>query len=632
MKSVIVGTAGHIDHGKTALVRALTGIDTDRLEEEKRRGITIELGFAHMTVGGPQSEVRLGFVDVPGHERFVRNMLAGVGGMDLVLFVISAEDSIKPQTREHFDICRLLKIPHGITVLTKCDLVDAETRQLVRMEAEEFVRGSFLDTGRAAMVEVSVRTGEGLEALRHELAKAAAEATQKDAEAPFRLPVDRVFTMKGFGTVVTGTLISGRLRKEDEIEVLPLRRRVRVRGLQVHGSGAEEALAGQRTAVNLAGVAQEELERGMTLAERGLLLPTRALDVQLSLLEGAPALKNHSRVRLHLFTSETIAEVALLECDELRAGETGWAQLRTFSAVACAPGDRFIVRRHSPVTTIGGGVVADVRPMRKMKAQARVAMLQQLISATDAERITLLVARRDRRGLSSEDAIHETGWAMPRLKAAIAKARQSGEMNGLGELLIASATLRRIAAELCVAVEGFQKTNPLAGGISRQELLEKSDLEREIFSGALESMILAKKLEVTGEQVHLAGHRLVMQDEEVESKRQIESVFAAAGLKVPTLKEALAGVKLDRARAQKLVTLLLREAVLIKISEEMVFHHKAMEELKQKVREYKSKSPRIDVAHFKELTGVSRKYAIPLLEYLDREHVTRRAGEDRIIL
>ncbi len=632
MKSVIVGTAGHIDHGKTALVRALTGIDTDRLEEEKRRGITIDLGFAHMAMSGPQGEVRLGFVDVPGHERFVRNMLAGVGGMDLVLFVISCEDSIKPQTREHFDICRLLQIPRGITVLTKCDLVDDETRQLVRMEAEEFVRGSFLDTSRAAMVEVSVRSGEGLEKLRQELARAASEATQRDSAAPFRLPVDRVFTMKGFGTVVTGTLISGQLRKEDEIEVLPLRRRVRVRGLQVHGRATELALAGQRTAVNLAGVAQEELERGMTLAERGLLLPTRNLDVQLSLLPGAPTLKNHSRVRLHLFTSETLAEVALLAGDELHAGESAWAQLRTASAVACAPGDRFILRRHSPVATIGGGVVVDVRPMRKMKAPQRAAMLQHLTAAGDEERIALLVARRERRGLSLPDAIHETGWAMSRLQTALASARQSGKVHHSGELLMDAATLQRIAAELCSAVERFQNANPLAGGISKQELLEKSALDREIFSAALASMAVAQKLTVSGEQVHLAGRRLVMQDEEVESKRQIEAVFAAAGLKVPALKDALAGVKIDRMRAQKLVTLLLREAVLIKLSEELVFHHKALEDLKLKIRACKSTSPRIDVARFKELTGVSRKYAIPLLEYLDREHVTRRAGEDRIIV
>jgi selenocysteine-specific elongation factor len=632
MKSVIVGTAGHIDHGKTALVRALTGIDTDRLEEEKRRGITIELGFAHMTVNGPHGEVQLGFVDVPGHERFVRNMLAGVGGIDLVLFVISAEDSIKPQTREHFDICRLLQIPRGITVLTKCDLVDAETRQLARMEAEEFVSGSFLDTSGAPIVEVSVRTGEGLDMLRRELAKAAAQTTQKNSEAPFRLPVDRVFAMKGFGTVVTGTLISGRLRKEDEIEVLPSRTRVRVRGLQVHGSSTEEALAGQRTAVNLAGVAQEEVERGMTLAERGVLLPTRNLDVQLTMLDGAPALKNRSRVRLHIFTAETTAEIALLESEELRAGESGWAQLRTAMPISCAPGDRFILRRHSPVTTIGGGVVADVRPMRKMKPQQRTAMLQQLSTADDSGVLTLRIARRERRGLSVQEAIHETGWAMQRLKAAKMACAKSGTIFSFGDQMIAAVMLRGIAAELLAAVEQFQKSNPLTGGISKQELLEKSGLDRDVFSGALELMIGEKKLAVTGEQVHAAGHRLVMQDEEVESKRQIESVFATAGLKVPALKEALAGVKIDRARAQKLVTLLLREAVLIKINEEMVFHHEALEGLKRRVRDYKSSSPRIDVARFKELAGVSRKYAIPLLEYLDREHVTRRAGEERIIL
>ena len=632
MKSVIVGTAGHIDHGKTALVRALTGIDTDRLEEEKRRGITIELGFAHLAVDGPQGAMQLGFVDVPGHERFVRNMLAGVGGMDLVLLVISAEDSIKPQTREHFDICRLLKIPRGITVLSKCDLVDAEMRQLARMEAEEFVRGSFLDTSRSAMVEVSVRTGEGLDRLKQELARAAAETTQKDSEAPFRLPVDRVFTMKGFGTVVTGTLISGRLRKEDEIEVLPARKRVRVRGLQVHGISTEEGLAGQRTAVNLAGIAQEEVERGMTLAERGLLLPTRRLDVHLSLLDGAPALKSHSRVRLHLFTSETIAEVTLLESEELRAGESGWAQLRTASPVTCAPGDRFILRRHSPVTTIGGGVVADVRPMRKMKAGLRVAMLQELSTAPDRGCLLLRVTRRERKGLSLQDAIYETVWAATRLEAARETLRRDGEITLLGDVMIQAAKLREVAAELLGAVASFQNRNPLAGGINKQELLEKSDLGREIFAGALELMIEEKKLAAAGEQVHEVGRRLVMQDEEVESKRQIESVFAAAGLKVPALKEALAGVKVDRVRAQKLVTLLLREAVLIKISEELVFHQKALEELKRRVSDYKSSSQRIDVAHFKELAGVSRKYAIPLLEYLDREHVTRRAGEERIIL
>jgi len=632
MKSVIVGTAGHIDHGKTALVRALTGIDTDRLEEEKRRGITIELGFAHLELAGPQGPVRLGFIDVPGHERFVRNMLAGVGGIDLVLLVISAEDSIKPQTREHFEICRLLRVSRGITVLTKSDLVDTETLQVVHMEVEEFVRGSFLDTSRSPILEVSARTGEGLEKLKQELARVASETAQKDAHAAFRLPIDRVFTMKGFGTVVTGTTISGQVRKDQEVDILPSGKKARVRGLQVHGGATETAIAGQRTALNLAGVPQEELERGMVLAQSGLLLPTRRLDVQLSLLDGVHPLKNRSRVRLHVFTTETIATIALYEGEELRAGTTAWAQLRTGSPVACAPGDRFIVRQLSPVTTIGGGLVVDVNSLRRMKPGARTEMLEKLSAGDDLCRLRVLLARRERRGLRVLEAIHETGWTMERLKTTLEKGAQAGDIISLKDVLIAMPTLKRIAGELFTAVEAFHTANPLAVGISKQELWEKSGLDRELFVGALDTLIAAKKLAISAEQVHLAGHRVLMKDEEAESKKQIEEAFATAGVKVPALKEVLAGLKIDLPRAQKIVTLLLRDKVLIKISEDLVFHRETLEELKHQVSEWKSRWPKIDVSRFKDLVGVSRKYAIPLLEYLDREHVTRRAGDERIIL
>ena len=630
MKSVIVGTAGHIDHGKTALVKALTGIDADRLAEEKRRGITIELGFAHATLPTPQGGARLGFVDVPGHERFVRNMLAGVGGMDLVLLVVSAEDSIKPQTREHFDICRLLQVPRGIVVITKCDLVDSDTRQLVRLELEEFVRGSFLEG--APIVEVSAFTGEGLDRLKSELARMASDVTQKDAAAPFRLPVDRVFTMKGFGTVVTGTLIAGHLRKEDEIEILPTGRRVRVRGLQTHGKDTNEALAGQRTAVNLAGVSQEEIERGQVLAQRDLLLPTHRLDVQLTLLNDAPALKNRARVHLHLFTAELVAAVKLYEVEELLPGQTAWAQLRTAAPIACAPGDRFILRRFSPVTTIGGGVVADVRPLRKLKPAARVEALAKLLTAPAAERLTLLVARGKRNGLALADAVHETGWPAALLKAATAEATHAGTLRAFAEVLVTSVELSAVQSDLFTTVEKFQKANPLAGGINRQELMERVEAPRPVFLGALDALIAEKKLAATGDQVHLPGKQVVMQDDEAETKQQIEELFAKAGLKVPTLKEALAGAKVDAARAQKIVTLLLREKVLVKIADDLVFHQRSLEELTQLVRNYKATSPKIDVARFKDLTGVTRKYAIPLLEHLDRERVTRRAGDLRIIL
>ncbi|HSK45319.1 MAG TPA: selenocysteine-specific translation elongation factor, partial [Candidatus Binatia bacterium] len=291
MKSIIIGTAGHIDHGKTALVKALTGIDADRLEEEKRRGITIDLGFAHLELAAPSGEkIRLGFIDVPGHERFVRNMLAGVGGMDLVLLVIAADESIKPQTREHFEICRLLSIPRGITVITKSDMVDEDTLSVVRMEIEDFVRGSFLDAGRSPVVAVSALKGTGLDELKREIIRLAADVPARDTEALFRLPIDRVFTMKGFGAVVTGTLIAGKVKKEEEVEVFPSRKRARVRGVQVHGSTADQAIAGQRTALNLAGVQMEELSRGMALAAPGAFEPTQKCEVQISLLKDSKPL------------------------------------------------------------------------------------------------------------------------------------------------------------------------------------------------------------------------------------------------------------------------------------------------------------------------------------------------------
>src|SRR5215831_17507178 len=371
MKSIIIGTAGHIDHGKTALVKALTGIDADRLEEEKRRGITIDLGFAHLELDAPNGEkLRLGFIDVPGHERFVRNMLAGVGGMDLVLLIIAADESIKPQTREHFEICRLLSIPRGITVITKADLVDEETLNVVRLEIEDFVRGSFLDVARSPVVAVSALKGTGLDELKREIARLAAEVPSRDTEALFRLPIDRVFAMKGFGTVVTGTLIAGKIRKEDEVEVFPGLRRARVRGLQVHGAGAEQASAGQRTALNLAGVQLEDLARGMTLAVPGMLEPTQRIEVQISLLKDAKPLKNRARVHFHAFTSETIAEVTLHQGSELKAGTTAFASLRTSDPLLLLPGDRAILRQFSPVVTIGGAVVLDAFPLPRQKQDA----------------------------------------------------------------------------------------------------------------------------------------------------------------------------------------------------------------------------------------------------------------------
>jgi selenocysteine-specific elongation factor len=363
MKSVIVGTAGHIDHGKSALVKALTGTDPDRLEEEKRRGITIDIGFAHLELPAPGSgSLQLGFIDVPGHERFVRNMLAGAGGIDLVLLIIAADESIKPQTREHFDVCRLLSVRRGITVITKSDLVDSDTLDVVRLEVEEFLRGSFLDPDHAPIIPVSSKSGAGLEELKQTLARIAAEVPAKNSAAIARLPIDRVFTMKGFGTVVTGTLVAGTISKEDELEVFPSGRKVRVRGVQVHGKAAERAFAGQRTALNLANVTTENLSRGMTLASTNALQSFNRADVSLSLLPSAKPLKDRSRVHLHAYTAETIAEVVLLGDKRLAPGQSSFAQLKLAEPMLLLPGDRFILRQFSPVVTIGGGVVLDAAP------------------------------------------------------------------------------------------------------------------------------------------------------------------------------------------------------------------------------------------------------------------------------
>jgi selenocysteine-specific elongation factor len=634
MKSVIIGTAGHIDHGKTALVEALTGIDADRLEEEKRRGITIDIGFAHLELAAPNGEkLRLGFVDVPGHERFVRNMLAGIGGIDVVLLVIAADESIKPQTREHFDICRLLSVRRGITVLTKSDAVDAETLDVVRLEVGEFLKGSFLDPGHSPIIAVSSLTGAGLPELKQELTRIAAEVPAKDSTALARLPIDRVFTMKGFGTVVTGTLVSGTIAKEDELEVFPIGKRVRVRGVQVHGEAAEKAIAGQRTALNLAGVAVEDLARGMMLAPRDSFRATQRVDVSLSLLPSAKPLKDRARVHLHAYTSETIAEVFLYGAKAIKPGETAFAQLRMADPALLLPEDRFIVRQFSPVITIGGGAVLDSSPLARAQRDTVVACLKVLDGDNPLSRLGVRIARRNHDGLSLVDLVAETGWKPQFVQERLGEALQEKRVLLLGDRYVHGPAIEALKAFMTTTVEDFHKANPLMPGISREELRESLRVLPEVFEGVLGLLVQAKKLELAGDLVRLPGRGVVMKDEEAESKMIIEQAFSSAGLQVPALYSVLGGLKVDKARAQKIVTLLLRDKVLIKISEELVFHQSALANLRAQLAAQKAKGvAKIDIGKFKELTGVSRKYAIPLLEYLDRERVTRRVGDERVIL
>ncbi len=648
VKSIIVGTAGHIDHGKTALVKALTGIDADRLEEEKRRGITIDLGFAHMDlpISSDQTAngetLRLGFVDVPGHERFVRNMLAGVGGIDLVLFVIAADEGIKPQTREHFDILQLLGVERGITVLTKSDAVDADTLQVVRLEVEEFLRGTFLEDP-SSVIAVSSLTGAGLDDLKRAMVAAAMRVQPRDSQAIARLPIDRVFTMKGFGTVVTGTLVAGTIRREDDLEVFPTSQRVRVRGTQVHGRPADQAVAGQRTALNLAGASTGDLARGMTLAPPVTFQFTRRVDVQLRLLPSAPhPLKDRARVHFHSYTMESVAEVVLFRPKELDAapaqtprpqlqpGQEAFARLKFPEAALLLPGDRFIIRQFSPVVTIGGGVVLDAAPIPRMPGQSE--FLQTLANGTQEAILQARIARRRHQGISTSRLIAETGWAEDVIESQLAQALKAGGIVRSENLFLHSPALEALKSNIVSAAANFHKANPLVGGIGREELRAHVDATAEVFEAVSAMLVREKKIELIGDLVRLPGRGVVMKDDEAESKKKIEDAFSAAGLKVPALHEVLAALKVDKARAQKIVTLLLRDKLLIKISDELVFHRTALEQLRRQLTAYKAKSSNIDVAKFKELTGVSRKYAIPLLEYLDREHVTKRVGDTREIL
>ena len=632
MKSIIVGTAGHIDHGKTALVKALTGIDGDRLEEEKRRGITIDLGFAHMDLSAANGEtLHLGFVDVPGHERFVRNMLAGVGGIDLVLLVIGADESIKPQTREHFDILQLLGVKRGITVLTKSDAVDADTLDVVRLEVEEFLRGTFLEPPNGPVIPVSSLTGSGLDDLKRAITASAAKVEVRDSHALARLPIDRVFTMKGFGTVVTGTLFSGTVRKEQELEVFPSGRRVRVRGIQVHGKSADAAIAGQRTALNLTGASIEDLRRGMTLAPLATFAATRRLDVQLRLLPSAPrALRNRARIHFHSNTMETVAELRFHGQSQIAPGETLFARVILSEPALLLPGDRFIIRQFSPVVTVGGGMVLDATPMREQPGLDE--FLAGLATGPREEILRARIVRRGAHGIGLSALVAETGLPSEAIGEFLTKPIQVGLIVRIGDTFVHSPAVEALRTKIIQQVQDFHKQNPLEGGIGREQLRDSRSVTHEVFSAVLDSLVRNKKLELAGDLVRLAGHHMVMKDEEAESKKTIEEAFARAGLKVPALREVIAGLKVDKLRAQKIVTLLLRDKMLIKISDELVFHRGALEALRKQIAAHKVKSAKIDVATFKELTGVSRKYAIPLLEYLDRERVTRRVGDAREIL
>ena len=638
MRNIVVGTAGHIDHGKSALVEALTGTHPDRLEEEKRRGITLDIGFAFLQI----QDLSIGFVDVPGHERFVRNMLAGACGFDLVLLVIAADESIKPQTREHFEICKLLGIPRGIVALTKCDLVDPDVLELVRLETEEFVRGSFFDgPGGPCIVPVSAKTGAGLDELRRQLYRVASETPAKSSLRYFRLPIDRAFAMKGFGTVVTGTVLGGQVKPEDEVDLFPSARRLRVRAVQSGGKAVASAGAGQRTALNLAGIDHQEVSRGMVVAAPGRFEATSRLSARIVLLGSARKLKNRARVHFHHGSAETIAEVQLLGAPEMAPGSSALAHLRLAEATLALPGDRFILRQFSPVVTIGGGTVLHVPRLRLRGPQAAafLELQERGLNGDFGARTAALEAMvcSEPQGSALANLVMRTGWSEEEVrKIAEALAAEHRLRIVLQPFVAVSpAVVTACANRVLNEVERFHRANPLLEAISKEDLRTRcaSALRPEIFRAALEDAVSAGKLAVTGDLVKRAGRSIDLQPKEARAKEQIEREFARAGLSTPGVEQVLASVPVELAQAQRLFELLVRERVLLKIGSDVVLHRDAVHRLTKLLADYKRRrGERLAIADFKELAGVSRKFAIPLLEYLDRSGVTRRVGDYRVIL
>ncbi|MCI0392616.1 MAG: selenocysteine-specific translation elongation factor [Acidobacteria bacterium] len=639
MKRIIVGTAGHIDHGKTSLVKALTGIDADRLKEEKERGITIDIGFADLIIG----ETHFGFVDVPGHERFVKNMLAGAHGIDLVMLVVAADESVMPQTREHFDICRLLEVKSGLVVINKADLVDEELLQLVEAEVAEFVHGSFLEG--APVLRVSSRTGDGIDGLKKALEKLAAKVAERNEDAVARLPIDRVFTIKGFGTVVTGTLIAGRIRAGDELDLLPSpSRRARARGLQVHGRATREAKAGERTAINLQGIEVAEIERGQVLAPAGRLPASSMLDVRLHLLKSAPRpLRNRSRVHLHIGTAEALARVVLLGRTELAAGSSGFAQLRLESPILSLSGDHFIIRSYSPVATIGGGIIIDAIPHKhRLREGAQIIeQLEKLASADETERIALFLEMAGERGMSQREIAARSGSTDEVIKTAaeaLEKSRRVMIANRNPLLLITRRAFEELAKRALAQLKEFHRKSPLESGMGREELRERvfAHLSQEIFRAVIGHLTERNEAVADKDLLRLSTHRVALTPAEEAAKEQLAAIYARAALQPISLEEAIAQASpqlgIDPARAHRFAQMLISSGELVRVSD-LIFHRSALESLRATLGRFKAeKGSRIDVGAFKDLTGVSRKYAIPLLEYLDRQRVTRRVGDVREIL
>jgi len=632
MRHVIVGTAGHIDHGKSSLIRALTGTDPDRLKEEQARGITIDLGFAHLDMG----DVQVGFVDVPGHEKFVKNMLAGVGGIDFVLLIVAADESIMPQTREHFDICRLLGVKSGIVVITKTDMVDDEMVELVTEEVRDAVKESFLEN--ADIIPVSSKTGEGTDRLKAAIHDLGLAIRQRPANRLLRLPIDRAFSIRGFGTVLTGTLTSGEIQKDQEVELVPGGLIAKVRGVQVHGEMTGMAISGQRTAVNLQGVDLAAVERGMVVTVSRTFMATQILDVRLSLLADAKPLKHLVKVRFHQGTKETLARVALIGQDTLAPGETSYAQLRLDEPVFCLHGDAFIIRRFSPTITIGGGLVLHPNPSKhKSTDHSALEALRKLDGTDIKEKIPVLLAVDAKRAISLKELNSLLGLPvdeLARICKELSEAKKIVMLPASSPFLVLPAVVESLKKSTLALLTNFHKENPLQKGLSKEELRKRfyDDLPLEVFRHCLDGMAEKRQIAVIDEAVSLYGREASLSAESENVRKMIVAALLEAGVQPPTLAELQDELDADPKEIRRIFFWMIQEKQLVKIAEDLVYLRTTLDEIKRLIKEKFTAGAKLGVPDFKDIFGITRKHAIPLLEFLDREKFTRRLGADRVIL
>ena len=631
MKQIILGTAGHIDHGKTSLIRALTGIDTDRLKEEKERGITIELGFAHLAL--PDGRL-LGIVDVPGHEKFVKNMVAGATGIDLVALVIAADEGVMPQTREHLEICSLLKIKHGLVVLTKVDMVDADWLELVREDVSEYLSDTFL--AEAPVAEVSSVTGEGIPELVELISRMTKEIPERDMGHLFRLPIDRVFTMKGFGTVITGTSASGKIRTGDEVTVYPQRISTKIRGIHVHNKTVEEVQAGLRTAINLQGIEKMMLQRGNVVATKDALRSTYMLDVVLDILSSAPRkLKNRAKVRFHAGTAEIISTLVLLDRDELKPGETCLAQIRLDAPTTVLKGDRYVLRSYSPVRTIGGGQILHPLPVKKKRFQERVlSELKLLEKGEEHETIEIFVSLGRFQGVGEEELSFLVNMSRKKLTEQLntlkAKRRIIRFDKERGTMIHAD-FMEKARTELLETLSAYHKAFPLKQGLVKEELRSRmvGAKDPKLFNHLIHQLAKEEALVQEKEVVRLKDHQVTLAQDQKKARQELEDIYAKGRLQPSYFKDIKS--KFQGNTASEVLGVMVKDGVLLKVKEDLYFHRSAVEDLEKELVDFLKSHGEITTPQFKEMTGASRKYTIPLIEYFDKTQVTVRVGDSRVL-